>query len=855
MPPSLLQRLRTVLPFLIGAVTLGAAIWLLHGVFAHFRYHQLARELGRMSAHQLTFATGLSLLSYFALTGYDYWGLRHIGQALPYRRVAAVSFIAQSVAHSTGFAGLIGGGIRYRLYAAEGLSLADVVKVQLFFGVTFGLGLGTMIGGVLVIEPGIAAGLASLSEGAWRAIGGALLAAVLAYLIWSDRTRRELRLFGHSFPPTPLGLTTIQIVLAIVDIGAAAGCLWLLLPAGLHVSYPLLLGIFVLSTIAGVISHVPGGLGVFDGAVLLLLSPADQQLTAVVGALIAYRGVYYLLPLTLGGLLLMVFELRRAFGQALLPLADAGRLLSSLAPSVAATLVFVAGLVLLASGATPAIHSRMAELARLVPEALIETSHLLGSLIGVGLLILARGLARRLRLAWRLTLVLLPVGAAASLLKGFDWEEATVLALFLLLLAPCGREFYRRASLLDERFGWRWTLAVVAGLLATLWLLLFAFRHIEYADQLWWQVALHADAPRALRATLAATVVALLFAGWHLLRPSRALPSLAGAAELAEAERIVRDSPSAAAHLALTGDKALLFDRGRQAFVMYAVHGRSWIAMGPPVGPRELWPELLWDFRDLVDRNAGRAVFYEVSARDLPPLLDLGLHPSKFGEIAYIDLAGFSLAGRRRADLRNARSRAEREGTTFEVLEGERLVAALPELRLVSDQWLVERGTREKRFSLGFFDEGYLARTPVAVARNEGRIVAFANLWLAGGRQQVSIDLMRYGSAAPNCTMDFLFAEILLWAQQQGYRRFSLGMAVLSGLPAHRLAPLWSQVAGSIARHGARFYNFAGLRAYKEKFDPDWESVYVLTPSLGLAPALADAAALIAGGWSGLARR
>ncbi|HET6469878.1 MAG TPA: phosphatidylglycerol lysyltransferase domain-containing protein, partial [Geminicoccaceae bacterium] len=144
---------------------------------------------------------------------------------------------------------------------------------------------------------------------------------------------------------------------------------------------------------------------------------------------------------------------------------------------------------------------------------------------------------------------------------------------------------------------------------------------------------------------------------------------------------------------------------------------------------------------------------------------------------------------------------------------------------------------------------------PVGVVRREGRVVAFANLWLSADREECGVDLMRFTRDMPYGTMDYLFLEIMLWAQAQGYRWFDLGMAPLSGLPDHRLAPLWSRLGRLMFRHGAQFYNFQGLRAYKDKFGPVWEPAYLLCPRLGLAPALADVAALISGGWLGMIRK
>ncbi|TFH38697.1 MAG: DUF2156 domain-containing protein, partial [Chrysiogenales bacterium] len=171
----------------------------------------------------------------------------------------------------------------------------------------------------------------------------------------------------------------------------------------------------------------------------------------------------------------------------------------------------------------------------------------------------------------------------------------------------------------------------------------------------------------------------------------------------------------------------------------------------------------------------------------------------------------------------------------------------------ISDAWLVEKNTREKGFSLGFFQEAYLCRFPVSVAKKDGKIVAFANLWEGAQKEELSIDLMRFTPEAPEGIMEYLFIEILLWGKAQGYRWFSLGMAPLSGLEARDLAPLWNRMGAFIFQYGEPFYNFQGLWRYKEKFDPEWRPKYLASQGgLALPRIFTNLASLISGGLTGV---
>jgi len=237
----------------------------------------------------------------------------------------------------------------------------------------------------------------------------------------------------------------------------------------------------------------------------------------------------------------------------------------------------------------------------------------------------------------------------------------------------------------------------------------------------------------------------------------------------------------------------------------------------------------------------------------LPFYLDLGLSFVKLGEEARVPLEGFSLQGAARSELRYAHKRAQKDGASFEVIPGEAIGDFLPELKSVSDEWLANRHTREKGFSLGRFDNNYLRQFPMALIRREGRIVAFANLWQSGEKEEIAVDLMRHRQDSGYGVMDYLFIETMLWSQAQGFRWFSFGVAPLSGIRDNALAPLWNKVGAFLYRHGEDLYNFQGLRRYKEKFQPHWQPRFMASPGgMALPRVAADVAALISGGVKGL---
>ena len=746
---------------------------------------------------------------------------------------------------------IAGASVRYRLYSAWGLSAVQITQVVAFCTLTLWLGFFTLGGMVFLTEPLTIPSALHLPIHSAPLIGVIMLMMVVAYGVVTAAKRAPITIRELEIQLPSIRLFVFQLMLAALDWMLASLVLFVLLAPGTAISYPEFLAVFLLAQLAGLVSQVPGGLGVFETVILLMLHarlPANQ----IFAALLGYRALYYWLPLGIAALLLGLQEIMRKKERMGVFVRLFERWLSPMVPQVLAVTAFIGGAILLFSGTTPAAEQRIAFLKKLIPLPFLELSHFIGSVAGMGLLLLGRGLQRRLDAAYHLTVWLLITGIVASILKGFDYEEAIALLLILAAIWPTRRYFYRKASLLSQPFNAGWIAAIFITLGCSVWLGFYSYRHVEYADNLWWRFAFSGDASRFLRATVGVVVFGLFFAVARLLRPVPPQPPESGRQELEKADNIVRNSAEVFAHLALLGDKRFLFSPEGDAFIMYAVEGRSWIAMGDPVGVDLRWPELIWKFRELSDRYGGRTVFYEVGHEHLHLYLDLGLSLLKLGEEARVPLAEFSLEGSARKGLRYTKRKLEKEGYRFEVIQAATAAAHLDELKNISDAWLTEKSTREKGFSLGFFQADYISRCPLALVIRNERIEAFANLWTGAQLEELSLDLMRYLPEAAEGVMEFLFICMMLWGKAQGYRWFNLGMAPLSGLENRALAPLWNRLGAFVFRHGEHFYNFQGLRQYKEKFDPQWRPKYLASPGgLAFPQIFANLATLISGGMKG----
>ncbi len=821
------------------------AFWL-HHLLGKYHWHDILARVQAISNTKLLRAAFFTCAGYSCLTLYDALAVHFAGARVPYPRVALISFMGYAIGHNVGFNSISGGAVRYRAYTALGLSAKQIATIIAFGTLTFFLGASVLLGVSLLSNAGMSGSV--LHVHAWLAIaaGILLLAGVAAYL-WLVCTRHAPLQFRKIVIPVPRPRVAFaQIGISCVDMLCATSVLYVLLPREAAIGFFAFAGVYLLALAAGAVSNVPGGIGVFEFVLLLLMPSVPED--KLLGALIAYRAIYYFAPFAIALVLLGAHEvwIHRA------PVVRFGRVarafLTVVTPQAIAIAVFLAGAVLLFSGATPGLGDRLTLLRNFVPLSVLELSHLLGSVVGVGLLIIAHGLYRRLHTAWWITIWLLCAGILLSLLKGFDYEEATVLALVVIMLASARSRFRRRASLIEQHYSSAWIAAFFLVLLMAGWLVLFAYRHLPYENELWWQFAFHASAPRSLRASLLAVMIGAAYGLWRVLRPAPPRFSAPKRADLECVAALIEKGDSTTANLALLGDKNLLFNKDRTACIMFQASGNSWVAMGDPIGPPALGEDLAWEFLEECDGMAVSPVFYQVTPERLPLYVDLGLTLSKLGEEARVPLESFSLEGPPRADLRQAQRRASRDGATFEIIGRGAVPAILPELRGVSDAWLAAKNTAEKRFSLGFFEPHYLAHFDVGVVRHEGAVVAFANLW-RGGSTELSVDLMRYNDAAPKGVIDYMLIECMLWGRAQGFRWFNLGMAPLSGLEEHALAPTWHKLGRIVQRYGETFYNFEGLRKFKEKFNPVWRPRYLAAPDgLAMAGALLDVTALISGG-------
>ena len=587
-----------------------------------------------------------------------------------------------------------------------------------------------------------------------------------------------------------------------------------------------------------IISITPQGIGVVEGVMALVYTSLKVPAETATAVSLVFRGLTFWLPLLLGFILLRrvkTFSLNQ-------------RILSEIwNVRIAAILTGIMGVINVLSAVTPSLGSRLRFLEQFTPLVVRHGSHLAAGLAGFALILVARNLWRRKRIAWLVALVTLVISAISHILKGLDYEEALLaggLAIWLFGLKP---NFHARSDSPSVRQGLR---AMAFSMLFTLGYGVAGFYLLDrhYSDNfgLW----------AAMRQTVAMftqfydpgleplTQFGRYFAdsiymigaatfGYGLLMLARPVllrrPSTPQ--ERQRARQIIEAyGRSSLARIALLDDKNYIFSQGGSV-LPYTIEGRVAVTLGDPIGPPDDIAPMISGFVKQCQQNDWIPVFYQTKPDTLEYYKSAGFKALCIGEEGSVDITNFSLAGRENKWLRTASNRLTKQGYQVIVHQAPLSNKLLSELHQVSDEWLTTMRGSEKRFSLGWFEDDYIRSSPVAAVHSPSDLItAFANIVPEYQLNEITIDLMRHRREIEPGTMDFLFVELFSWAKENGYAAFNLGLSALAGIGEHPDDPMIERTLHYIYQHINQFYNFKGLHDFKEKFRPTWSPRYLIYP-------------------------
>lgn len=620
MTPHTAERAKTFLrhaPAVLGVGLLIGAVFVVQREFHNLRIAEIHSALRDIPLRALLIAAGWTLAAYGVLTFYDRLGTYYAGKAVSYGKVAFASFCAYALSHNLGFAAVSGAAVRYRLYAHWGLSPPQIARVIAFCSLTFGLGGLALAGTILFIEPGAVPFLGDhVPHWAMYVFASVLWALDIGYIVLSRLVPRFV-LFGYMIELPGPRMAILQVALATLDVAVTAAIFYALLPHAPGLNFLRFVGVYLASYSAGLLATLPGGIGVFDGAMLIGLAPYLPA-PKIVGAILVFRLYYYIIPLFLAGGMFAGNELllrgRTIFRGGIAPI---GRISEpDFAVAAGAGAVALCGFLLLALG----VLEQRPDYSWIDPDyaaVAAQAGEFLPSLVGAALMVLAAAIAQRVNLAWAATLAMLVAGAVLMVAQGEPLWISGVLLLAALLIAPYRRAFYRHARLLSGPMDAAMALPLLT--LAVCVLALAAFeRHVRWlSNNSFWGVILSPDVSNSMRASVALTVGLGLLALWRLLRPRRVTWAPWNAEQRLRYAALGTAPPVAA--------DGVIWGEAERAAMPFRRLGRSLLALGDPAGHDGDKVSAVWRMRDLAQQEGRGPAVWRAGRSLLGVYADLGL--------------------------------------------------------------------------------------------------------------------------------------------------------------------------------------------------------------------------------------
>ncbi|MGB9640269.1 MAG: phosphatidylglycerol lysyltransferase domain-containing protein [Anaerolineales bacterium] len=514
-----------------------------------------------------------------------------------------------------------------------------------------------------------------------------------------------------------------------------------------------------------------------------------------------------------------------------------------------ASLTGLMGVLNLLSASRPGILWRLQIVEGLFPLVVRRGSHFTSVLAGFALILLSFQLARRKRIAWLISVLVLFLSSLTHLIKNLNYEEAVLSAFILILLLLAKNFFYALSDPPSLLQGIRTLILAFFFVLvygtSGLYLLTHHFQsHFNFYTALKEALFLAVFySPSDLQASTSygryfidsvygLSLISYMYSFSLVARPVL-MRQPASEKERQRARQIIQSyGRTSLARICLLGDKSYYFSNGGSV-IAYVVKGRGAIVLGDPIGPTEDVLNVIQEFQEFCAKNDWVAAYYQTTSDYLTEYQQFGYETLCIGSEAIVDLASFTLEGGENKSLRTAVNKLRRLNYKTVLLEPPISTEYLEELRSISNEWLTMMHGTEKRFSVGWFDDGYIRSERIMICTSpEGEIIAFANVLPEYQKKEVSIDLMRRRKNAPNGTMEFLFISLFEWAREQHYETFSLGLSALAGIGETADSPIPEKLLRRIYEHLTRFYNFKGLHEFKEKFHPHWEPRYLVYPGV-----------------------
>lgn len=806
------QLLKAIFVFAVFSIV----TWELLSIIKNISIVQLTQLIHDLPFWKILLMITIGLIAVFPMIGYDFALDKLLQTKFSRKKIIEGSWTINTINNLAGFGGLVSVGMRAAFYQQRKNKemLSALTKVLLF--TLSGLSVFSLL--TLVAFYFAPTSIYLKQYWIWL-LAGAAYFPIIYWLtgrkIIGDLTSAfRLSLLGTSF------LEWSGVILSFLSIGILLNLNFSLFDVFI---------LFIAAMVVGIASMIPGSIGSFDVIMILgLVSLGVDRENAVLWLLI-YRLVYYLIPAIIG----IVLFSKNSFRQFNERYSNIPSQLSlEIFHKIEVGLIYFSGIMMVLIATVPETFAAYSWLQHLNPFHFRFVTQFPSVVLGLALLVMGRGIASRVIRAYYPTIGLLLISIAYS----FTLDVSLFTVFYLSLI--CVLVIISKPELTRTQLVYSWEHRTIDG---AIWIaLMFLYlaigvyqlpplpQHIQLhhfmefyllpSEQIW--------LTGLLGTALIAIVMTLLirYLEGHKIKPGEdvSIPKL---------ETILTTyGGNSDSELVFLNDKRVFLypQENPTVFLQFSLFNNKCIVMGEPSGNKKDFSAAIEAFIQETDRLSYLPVFYEVQQETVMTLHEFGYDFIKMGESALVNLNDFSLSGKRLRGTRSTMNRIKKAGYEFSVIYPPFNKDTMVELKQISDQWL--HGRKERGFSLGFFDENYLQRNPIAIVKNEaGEIVSFANIIPSYSNEIGTIDLMRHNpSTAPSGSMDYLFIHLFDYFKEQGIQFFDLGMAPLSKVGQSRKSFIQERIASLVYNFGNRFYSFQGLRDYKEKYASKWVPRYTL---------------------------
>lgn len=793
------------------SILLVAFIFVGKNVLLNFDFKMFFNYMDSLTLFEYFMIFALGIIAVSPMFLYDFVLVRLLNLDFSFRKIMVVAWLANTTSNLIGLGGIAGTTIRTMFYRKD-RSAPEIIKAVSSVTIFLLSGLSILS---LLLFTGIF-DVSFLNE--YKSMYIAIIIAILYFPIMFVVVYMKRNFFSEDF--------SAKFMISLVIISLAEWTFILLfiyfICLFLHVDISLIevLPVFLVASVAALISMIPGGLGSFDFLFLLGFTyfGIDKETTLLV--LLIYRFSYFFFPFACGLVIVLKLlwnRLNESFNE--LP----NQISTYLGHKAITILVFLSGVILLMSAAVPSMLLRISILQIILSSTIINISHVLSVTVGFTLLGLSRGIDYKVKRAWYITLFMLVIGAITTYSKGLDYEEALFVLGVAFVLFISRKQFYR------ESFVLTWGKLIVDNFILFFFLgsyLLIAYLNLPQSNvkipAKYLPYVLVDSKDIVVSAVLGfAAALFLFYIAFFKVKIKQFQFISTKKEEDKIREHLNKYGGNELSHLVFLHDKFVYWAQEDTVLFIFQPYADKLVILGDPIGESTRVYPAIEELLNCADRYGYTLVFYQVNSNSLPYLHENGFDFFKLGEEGFTETTTFNLSGKRNKGLRALYNKFEREQYSFELLEPPFSDELLKQLRQLSTQWL--NGRKEKGFSLGYFYEDYIQLAPVALIKNsENELIAFASIMPSYTDQTISVDLMRHTKDAPKGIMDYMFVNLIEWSKDKNFTYFNVGMTPLANVGLSKYSFTSEKIASQIYQYGQFLYHFQGLRSFKEKYVHKW---------------------------------